>query len=72
MIFVNDNVWVEGTGMTTRITIAASGQFNSPASTVDVNIVGDLTYAAWTVRGRGTHCPAGREDTHVRSPGQDR
>jgi hypothetical protein len=46
VIFVNDNVWVEGTGVTTRITIAASGQFNSPASTVDINIVGDTTYAA--------------------------
>jgi Tfp pilus assembly protein PilX len=45
VIFVNDSVWVEGTGVTTRITIAASGQFNSPASTVDINVVGDLTYA---------------------------
>ncbi len=46
VIFVNDSVWVEGTGITTRVTIAASGQFNSPTTTVDVNIVGDLTYAA--------------------------
>jgi hypothetical protein len=46
VIFVNDNVWVEGTGVTTRVTIAASGQFNSPATTADINIVGDITYAA--------------------------
>jgi hypothetical protein len=28
------------------ITIAASGQFNTPSTTADVNVVGDITYAA--------------------------
>jgi hypothetical protein len=46
VIFVNDNVWVEGTGLTGRITIAASGQFNGTGRTATINIVGDLTYAA--------------------------
>jgi Tfp pilus assembly protein PilE len=46
IIFVNDNVWVEGTGVTKRVTIAASGQSNSSGQTASINIVGDLTYAA--------------------------
>jgi type II secretory pathway pseudopilin PulG len=45
VIFVNDNVWVEGTGLTGRITIAASGQFNGNGKTASINVVGDLTYA---------------------------
>jgi type II secretory pathway pseudopilin PulG len=47
VIYVNDDVWVEGTGLTERITIASSGQLN-PAGQNDatsINIVGDLTYS---------------------------
>jgi hypothetical protein len=48
IIYVNDNVWVEGTGLSGRITIASSGQLNGSGKTAatDINIVGDLTYAA--------------------------
>jgi hypothetical protein len=46
VIFVSDNVWVEGTGVTGKITIAASGQFNGTGKTASINVVGDLTYAA--------------------------
>jgi hypothetical protein len=45
IIFVNDNVWVEGTGLTGRVTIAASGQFNGNGKTASINVVGDLKYA---------------------------
>jgi hypothetical protein len=45
VIFVNDNVWVEGTGLTGRVTIAASGQFNGNGKTASINVVGDLKYA---------------------------
>jgi type II secretory pathway pseudopilin PulG len=47
VIYVNDNVWVEGTGLTGRITIACSGQLNPSGKTAatSINIVGDLTYA---------------------------
>ena len=43
---MSDNVWVEGTGLTGKITIAASGQFNGTGKTASINIVGDLKYAA--------------------------
>jgi hypothetical protein len=47
VIFVNDNVWVEGTGIDGRLTIAASGQFNGNGVKASINIVGDLTYAEY-------------------------
>jgi type II secretory pathway pseudopilin PulG len=46
VIFSNDNVWVDGTGVTGKITIAASGQFNGTGKTASINVVGDLIYAA--------------------------
>lgn len=47
VIYVNDDVWVNGTGITGRITIASSGQLNSPGQqqTTDIHIIDDLTYA---------------------------
>jgi Tfp pilus assembly protein PilX len=47
IIFVYDNVWVEGTGLDDRVTIAATGQFNNNSITASVNVVGDITYAAY-------------------------
>jgi hypothetical protein len=46
VIFVNDNVWVEGTNVTGRITIASTGQLNGSGknSATSIHIVGDLTY----------------------------
>jgi type II secretory pathway pseudopilin PulG len=46
VIFSNDNVWVEGTDLDGRITIAASGQFNGTGRTASINIINDLTYSA--------------------------
>jgi hypothetical protein len=48
VIYVNDNVWVEGTNLTGRITIASSGQLNGSGKTAatSVHVVGDLKYAA--------------------------
>ncbi len=47
VIYANDNVWVEGTNVTGRLTIACSGQLNAPGKqqATSINIVGDLTYA---------------------------
>jgi hypothetical protein len=45
VIFVNDNVWVEGTNVSGRLTIAASGQFNGTGRTASINVVGDILYA---------------------------
>lgn len=47
VIYVNDNVWVEGTGVEGRLTIASSGQLNPPGKrdATNINVVGDLTYA---------------------------
>jgi hypothetical protein len=47
VIYVNDNVWVEGTGLTGRITIASSGQLNASGknSATSIHVVGNLTYA---------------------------
>jgi len=47
VIYANDNVWVEGTDLDGRITIACSGQLNPPGKTqaTCINIVGDLTYS---------------------------
>jgi hypothetical protein len=46
VIFVNDNVWVEGTNVEGRITIACSGQLNPVGKTAatSIHVVGDLTY----------------------------
>ena len=48
IIFVNDNVWVQGTNLTGRITIASSGQLNGSGknSATSIHVVGNLTYAA--------------------------
>jgi hypothetical protein len=48
VIYVNDNVWVEGTDLTGRLTIASSGQLNPPGKTAatSINLVGDITYHA--------------------------
>jgi hypothetical protein len=47
VIYVNDNVWVEGTNLSGRITIASSGQLNPSGknSATSIHVVGDLTYA---------------------------
>ncbi len=48
VIYVNDNVWVEGTGLDGRITIACSGQLNpvGKQAATSINVVGDLVYSA--------------------------
>jgi hypothetical protein len=48
VIYSNDNVWVEGTNLDGRITIACSGQLNpvGEQAATSVNVVGDLTYSA--------------------------
>ena len=48
VIYVNDNVWVEGTNLTGRITIACSGQLNGSGKTAatSIHVVDNLTYAA--------------------------
>jgi hypothetical protein len=47
VIYVNDNVWVEGTGLSGRVTIASSGQLNASGknSATSIHIVGNLMYA---------------------------
>jgi hypothetical protein len=47
VIYVNDDVWVEGTALEGRVTIASSGQLNPSGQNdaTSINIVGDLTYA---------------------------
>jgi hypothetical protein len=48
VVYVNDNVWVEGTDVTGRLTIASSGQLNPSGrqAATSINLVGDLTYHA--------------------------
>jgi hypothetical protein len=48
VIYVNDNVWVEGTDVSGRLTIASSGQLNPAGrqAATSINLVGDLTYHA--------------------------
>jgi hypothetical protein len=48
VIYVNDNVWVEGADVTGRLTIASSGQRNPSGKTAatSINVVGDITYHA--------------------------
>lgn len=47
VIYVNDNVWVEGTNVDGRINIASSGQLNVSGknAATSVHVVGDLTYS---------------------------
>jgi hypothetical protein len=47
VIYVNDNVWVEGTNISGRITIASSGQLNGTGKTAatSIHVVGDLIYS---------------------------
>jgi Tfp pilus assembly protein PilX len=47
VIYVNDNVWVEGTNLSGRITIASSGQLNASGkdAATSIHIVGNLTYS---------------------------
>jgi Tfp pilus assembly protein PilX len=47
VIYVNDNVWVEGTNLDGRVTIASSGQLNASGknSATSIHIVGNLTYS---------------------------
>ncbi len=46
VIYVNDNVWVEGTNLEGRITIACSGQLNPVGyrDETSLHVVGDITY----------------------------
>lgn len=46
VIYVNDNVWVEGKSVDGRLTIASSGQLNAPGLTAatSIHVVDDLTY----------------------------
>jgi Tfp pilus assembly protein PilX len=46
VIYVNDNVWVEGTNINGRITIASSGQLNVSGknASTSIHVVGDLVY----------------------------
>jgi type II secretory pathway pseudopilin PulG len=46
VIYVNDNVWVQGTHLSGRITIACSGQLNPSGKTAatSINVVGSITY----------------------------
>lgn len=48
VIYVNDDVWIEGTNVTGRLTVASSGQLNppgSPRNATTISVVGDLIYA---------------------------
>ncbi|NLE73957.1 MAG: hypothetical protein GX604_04925 [Actinobacteria bacterium] len=48
VIYVNDNVWIEGTGLHGRLTVASSGQLNSGQAgqkQTTINVVGDIIYA---------------------------
>jgi len=46
VIYVNDNVWVEGTNINGRVTIASSGQLNASGknASTSIHVVGDLVY----------------------------
>jgi hypothetical protein len=53
VIYVNDNVWIQGQAVDGRVTIASSGQLNTPDSngksrsaTTTIHVIGDLTYSA--------------------------
>jgi hypothetical protein len=45
VLFVNDNVWVQGTNWPGRITIASAVLPQSAATNTNINIIGNLTYA---------------------------
>lgn len=47
VIFVNDNVWVEGNDVDGRLTIAATGQFNGNGKTASIAIVSDIVYSEY-------------------------
>jgi hypothetical protein len=67
VIYANDNVWVEGTGLQGRLTIASSGQLNATGKTASTSIyiIGDLTYAVKDC-GRGPHSRERHRGAHVR------
>ncbi|MHB0980826.1 MAG: hypothetical protein ACYC5Q_12290 [Thermoleophilia bacterium] len=48
VLYANDNVWVEGTNLSGRITIASSGQLNPTGKrdATSIHVVGDLAYRA--------------------------
>ncbi|MCL4369169.1 MAG: hypothetical protein M1337_08415 [Actinobacteria bacterium] len=48
VIYANDNVWVEGTNLHGRVTIASSGQLNPAGkrNLTSVHVVGDITYSS--------------------------
>ncbi len=48
VIYVNDNVWVDGTNLHGHITIASSGQLNpsSKRAATSIHVIGDLEYSA--------------------------
>jgi hypothetical protein len=46
IIYVQDNVWVEGAGFPGRVNILSGRLPDSPATNTSVTIVGDLTYSA--------------------------
>ena len=47
VLYANDNVWIEGTGVTGRITIASSGQLNPVGQDqkTSIHVTDDLIYA---------------------------
>ncbi len=52
LIYVNDNVWIEGADLSGRITVASSGQLNPSGKTAAtcIHVVGDLTMRSKTER----------------------
>jgi hypothetical protein len=46
ILYVQDNVWVEGTGWPGRINIMSGRLPESPATNTSITVVGNLTYAA--------------------------
>ncbi|HUD11591.1 MAG TPA: hypothetical protein VMS08_04210, partial [Candidatus Saccharimonadia bacterium] len=48
ILFVNDNVWVQGTNWPGRITIASAVLPQNSSTNTNINVVGNLTYASLT------------------------
>jgi hypothetical protein len=48
VMFVNDNVWVQGTNWPGRITIASAVLPQNSSTNTNINIIGNLTYASQT------------------------
>jgi hypothetical protein len=46
VLFVNDNVWVQGTNWPSRITIVSAKLPQNAATNTNINVIGNLTYAA--------------------------